>query len=107
MNHCFEIVNDLKLQVVNKGMTSYRDPESSSGRGQKTLHIKSYDTDLTRIFAKAVRESSKDKHPEGATIRAVERHIRSTYIVEVKTIIINFIFTKPRSKLFLCFLFVG
>ena len=36
------------LQVVNKGLTSYKDPESGPGRGQKTLHVTG-DMDLTKV----------------------------------------------------------
>ena len=36
------------FQVVNKGLTSYRDPGSAPGRGQKTLHITG-DMDLTKV----------------------------------------------------------
>ena len=37
------------FQVVNKGLTSYRDPGSAPGRGQKTLHITAADMDLTKV----------------------------------------------------------
>ena len=36
------------FQVCNKGLVSYRDPESAPGRGQKTLHVTS-DMDLTKV----------------------------------------------------------
>ena len=35
-------------QVCNKGLVSYRDPESAPGRGQKTLHVTN-DMDLTKV----------------------------------------------------------
>ena len=35
-------------KVVNKGLTSYRDPGSAPGRGQRTLHITD-DMDLTKV----------------------------------------------------------
>ena len=38
------------FQVVNKGLTSYRDPGSAPGRGQKTLHITAADMDLTKVL---------------------------------------------------------
>ena len=38
-------------KVINKGLTSYRDPGSAPGRGQKTLHITAADMDLTKVSA--------------------------------------------------------
>ena len=38
-------------KVVNKGLTSYRDPGSAPGRGQRTLHITD-DMDLTKVRKK-------------------------------------------------------
>merc|ERR1712012_629751 len=68
-------------KVVNKGLTSYRDPGSAPGRGQKTLHITG-DMDLTKMFVKALREMA---NPNGSSIQSVERHIRKVYSVEVDT----------------------
>ena len=36
------------FQVINKGLVSYRDPESAPGRGQKTLNV-TRDMDLTKV----------------------------------------------------------
>ena len=41
------VTNGVIQKVVNKGLISYRDPESV-GRGQKTLHVTS-DMDLTKV----------------------------------------------------------
>ena len=43
-------LRSLMLQVVNKGLVSYKDPESGPGRGQKTLHVTG-DMDLTKVNA--------------------------------------------------------
>ena len=34
--------------MINKGLVSYRDPESAPGRGQKTLNV-TRDMDLTKV----------------------------------------------------------
>lgn len=88
-------------RVVNKGMVSYRDPESAPGRGQKTLHVNSADMDLTRMFVRAVRETSvaaelpgvpiqppaapglPGSDADGSDLRTIERHIRGNFAVEV------------------------
>ena len=67
------------LQIVNKGLVSYRDPDSAPGRGQKTLHVTG-DMNLTKMFSKAVRELSD---PQGSTVIDVDNHIRGIYSVDV------------------------
>ena len=48
--HLEECVRNGSVQkVVNKGLTSYRDPGSAPGRGQKTLHISAADMDLSKV----------------------------------------------------------
>ena len=42
------VKNGSIAKVVNKGLTSYRDPGSAPGRGQRTLHITG-DMDLTKV----------------------------------------------------------
>ena len=42
------VKNESIAKVVNKGLTSYRDPGSAPGRGQRTLHITD-DMDLTKV----------------------------------------------------------
>ena len=42
------VENGVIAKVVNKGQTSYRDPESGPGRGQKTLHVTG-DMDLSKV----------------------------------------------------------
>lgn len=86
------VENKLIQKVVNKGLVSYRDPESGPGRGQKTLHINSYDHDLTKLFVRAVRDlvgSNNEKNPDGISLRAVERQIRNTFAVEVNQVNTN------------------
>ena len=77
----FSLVN----QVVNKGMVSYRDPESAPGRGQRTLHVTSEDVDLSKLFSRAVREltSTGEDGPE-VDLDSVEESIRANYAVEVE-----------------------
>ncbi|XP_059098251.1 histone acetyltransferase KAT6A-like isoform X2 [Tigriopus californicus] len=80
--HLEQCVQSGTLQkVVNKGLTSYRDPESAPGRGQKTLHITG-DMDLTKLFVKALRDIND---PEGSSLYTVENQIRTSYAVEVDT----------------------
>ena len=49
LEHC--VKNGSIAKVINKGLTSYRDPGSAPGRGQKTLHITAADMDLTKVNA--------------------------------------------------------
>jgi hypothetical protein len=67
------------FQVINKGLVSYRDPESAPGRGQKTLNV-TRDMDLTKLFVKCLRELSD---AEGSTLARVENRIRNLYVVQV------------------------
>ncbi len=92
-------ISVLSLQVENKGMVSYRDPESAPGRGQKTLHVTS-DMDLTKMFVRALKEIGaaavaaaglgpdtplKMLPPDAgwARLADVERHIRKSFAVDV------------------------
>jgi len=67
---------------------SYRDPESTPGRGQRTLHVAA-DMDLTKMFVRAVREGGGTGGGGGSGpdsgLRAVEAHIRANYDVEVES----------------------
>jgi hypothetical protein len=74
------VKNGSIAKVINKGLTSYRDPGSAPGRGQKTLHITAADMDLTKMFVRALREMA---NPLGSSIQNVERHIRKVYSVKV------------------------
>jgi histone acetyltransferase MYST4 len=76
------VANKNITKVCNKGLVSYRDPESAPGRGQKTLHVTN-DMDLTKMFCKALRELSETCGIQGSTLQTVENHIRSIYSVEV------------------------
>ena len=65
--------------MINKGLVSYRDPESAPGRGQKTLNV-TRDMDLTKMFVKCLRELAD---PKGSTLTRIEGRIRNMYIVQV------------------------
>ena len=52
LEHC--VKNGSIAKVINKGLTSYRDPGSAPGRGQKTLHITAADMDLTKVQPKLI-----------------------------------------------------
>ena len=87
-------------KVVNKGLVSYRDPGSAPGRGHRTLHVSSRDTDLSKVFSRAVRElhrmalegedddededEDRPPAPEVVDLAAVEAHVRAGYAVEVR-----------------------
>ena len=74
------------LQHVNKGMTSYRDPVSGPGRGQKTLHVTG-EMDLTKLFVRTLRElgdpGAGPGESPGSSLQAVDRQIRTNFVVEV------------------------
>jgi hypothetical protein len=65
--------------VINKGLVSYRDPESAPGRGQKTLNV-TRDMDLTKLIVKCLRELGDS---EGATLPRIENRVRNLYVVQV------------------------
>ena len=75
-SHTYLLHARLFFQIVNKGLVSYRDPDSAPGRGTKTLHVTG-DMNLTKMFSKAVREL---KNPQ---VRKV-LFVKVTYCSSIK-----------------------
>ncbi|XP_053392728.1 histone acetyltransferase KAT6B-like isoform X5 [Mercenaria mercenaria] len=65
------------LKVLNKGMCSYRDP--NSGPRPKSLKI-SRKTDLTKYIIRALRNSSES----GLSVKQIEKYVEDIYSVEVE-----------------------
>lgn len=64
------------LKVYNKGQSSYKDPGGAHSR-KLTLTA---DADVSRAVAKAVRELGER---DGSTLKAIERHLYTAYLVTV------------------------
>lgn len=68
------------IKMVNKGLVSYRDPESSPKGQQRILRVNS-DTDLTRVFVRSLRELGD--LAAGATLKTIERQVKANFVVEM------------------------
>ncbi|KAK9505048.1 hypothetical protein O3M35_009198 [Rhynocoris fuscipes] len=78
IEHLERLVNEgFVLKVINKGRTSYKDP---NGLQHRCLEINK-DTDLTKLVVKAVRELGAS---DGSTLKNIEKYIQQSNSLNLK-----------------------